>query len=94
MSNECPGRFRCHGPASWCNGCGDVDLICDDPQCDSHSRGAEREARYLTAKAEVARIDAELKSAERVLAEAVQDWVRWQTGNPVMVMRKQKASVK
>jgi hypothetical protein len=41
--------------------------------------------------AETARIAAELKSAEAALFEATQDWVRWQTGNPVMVMRKLKA---
>jgi len=93
VSNECTGRFRCHGPVVWCDVCGDVDLVCDDPNCDAHERGSEREKHYLESLANFHRKEAELKSAEKILAEAAQNWLRWKKGNPVMVLRSQKASV-
>lgn len=85
--SDCPGRFKCHGPASWCEKCGDVDLICDDPKCDAHSRGVERENRYVTIYAEWSALRAELASKENELAEASEAWARWRLGNPVMVAR-------
>ena len=38
--SDCPGRFKCHGPVNFCEECGDVDLVCDDPHCMIHWRGA------------------------------------------------------
>jgi len=42
-SSDCPGKLKCHGPASWCDQCGDVDQICDDPECMVHLRMDELE---------------------------------------------------
>lgn len=31
------GSSGCHGPAGWCDDCGDVDDVCDAyPNCDAH----------------------------------------------------------
>lgn len=92
MSIECPGRFRCHGPASWCPECGDVDLICDDPHCDVHLRGAEREARCHVAKMDFDRAWVAMREAEQSLIAASTALGRWREGHPVMVSRKPKAS--
>lgn len=36
--NYCPGPRACHGPMKWCDLCGDVSAVCDDPACDQHPR--------------------------------------------------------
>lgn len=87
MNENCPGRFKCHGPASWCDQCGGVDLICDDPKCDVHARGLEREWLVKQLRGEFAAISAEYESKRRELEEAERSYRRWQTGNPVMVCR-------
>lgn len=46
--DDCPGEGKCHGPASWCNVCGDVDVICDDPACAMHARIEEMEEEFRT----------------------------------------------
>jgi hypothetical protein len=33
---DCPGEGKCHGAATWCDICGDVDETCDDLDCDVH----------------------------------------------------------
>jgi len=85
--SDCPGRFKCHGPSGWCDECGDVDLICDDSRCDVHKRGGERfdelqeaEARLLSAKTAFEHATKEHEAARRA-------YERWQTGNPVMVIK-------
>lgn len=89
--NGCPGRFKCHGPASFCPECGDVDLICDDPRCDVHARGNERERDVKRLRMEFARTNDENESKRRELIAAVEKWERWRDGNPVMVARKETA---
>lgn len=32
----CEGEGTCHGSQSWCDCCGDVTWVCDDPSCDHH----------------------------------------------------------
>lgn len=85
--SDCPGRFKCHGPASWCDECGDVDLICDDPNCEAHARGMERLADAKRLRSEFAAIDADHRSKRKELDEAEALFKRWETGNPVMVGR-------
>lgn len=86
--SDCLGRHKCHGPASWCDECGDVDLVCDDPNCDAHPRGCERLARYRKAIVEVDRLNAELAAATKELDYAEQQWVRYCRGNVFMVARE------
>jgi hypothetical protein len=85
---ECPGRHKCHGPVSFCDECGDVDLICDDPCCDVHSRGHEREAAWIKARNERDAAEAIAEDARKIASEKLASWVRWRNGNPVMVARK------
>jgi len=90
-NQDCPGRFKCHGPAGWCNDCGDVDLICDDPRCCVHQRGSD-----IQLQLEIAFRDKE--TAWREYGEALARWQhlrrmmdRWESGNPVMVSRANPA---
>jgi len=87
--SDCPGWLKCHGPTSWCPDCGDVDLICDDPNCDNpyHARASEREANLRAAQLEYSRIEAELRAAGKELDAAERAYLRYHTGNPVMVCR-------
>lgn len=41
---DCPGPGKCHGCLSWCDNCGDVDMVCDDPNCSAHDRLEEVQA--------------------------------------------------
>ena len=84
---ECPGRGKCHGPQNWCPECGDVDLVCDDPQCDVHLRGEERLARLRAAKIALDRTEADYNVAQRNHAEAEKAFQRWEFGNSFMVSR-------
>lgn len=34
----CEGTGKCHGSMGWCDRCGDVSKVCDDPACDAHPR--------------------------------------------------------
>lgn len=38
VAAECPGEGACHGPMKWCEVCGDVARVCDDPHCEQHAR--------------------------------------------------------
>jgi hypothetical protein len=53
MADECPGNGKCHGPVKWCANCGEVDLVCDDPNCMQHERLAEKRRRKELAKREM-----------------------------------------
>jgi len=86
--SDCPGRFKCHGPASWCDQCGDVDLICDDPACEAHARGVERQEMFRKAAAALEQAEVEFRAAQRRYDAAKAHLSRWETGNPVMVARK------
>ena len=86
-SSDCPGRFKCHGPSGWCDACGDVDLVCDDPKCDAHSRGEERRKRMETARAAMETAEREFDRCKKQYYETAADYRRWKEGNPVMVAR-------
>lgn len=89
-SSDCPGRFKCHGPASWCDVCGDVDLICDDPRCEMHmhQRFTERQAARDKAYAEYLDACARWREANKAYEDAKEHLERYTTGNPVMVARR------
>lgn len=37
LAQKCTtGEGRCHGTLVWCDWCGDVTEMCDDPRCDAH----------------------------------------------------------
>lgn len=41
-ADACPDAGSCHGAMKWCDRCGDVRDLCDDPICDAHYKpGAE-----------------------------------------------------
>ena len=86
-SSDCPGRFKCHGPASWCDHCGDVDLVCDDPNWEAHARGEERMAKYRRLYEEFGSLVSETDSKRKEMMMALDEWNRWNNGNPVMVAR-------
>jgi len=87
--SDCPGRFKCHGPASWCDKCGDVDLICDDPKCDIHLRTMELVIMEATAAKKMDEAHAAYREASKEWAEASAKLTRFKTGNVVMVARNQ-----
>jgi hypothetical protein len=91
--DNCPGRFKCHGPASWCDQCGDVGLVCDDHLCVVHSRGNERRAKVDLLRAEFAVTNARNEDKRKELIEAVRELEEWRRGNPVMVARQCRTSV-
>jgi hypothetical protein len=88
--DDCPGRFRCHGLASWCPKCGEVDLVCDDPNCDFHARLAEKIAARTRLRRDYEEKAADARKADRLLADAERDLQRHMTGNPVMAPRTKK----
>lgn len=86
-TTDCPGRFKCHGPAGWCDECGDVDLVCDDPECDVHLRGKEVTDILKKATLELAEACTILADAEKKFDEAKAHYDRFQAGNVVMCAR-------
>ncbi len=88
--NDCPGRHKCHGPASWCNECGDVDLVCDDPRCEVHARGEERRALVNRLRAEFAETYAANEAKLKELIEALYQLKQWTHGIPVMAGRESR----
>jgi hypothetical protein len=87
-SSDCPGRHKCHGPASWCDTCAtEVDLVCDDPNCEVHARGDERRREEAKARLEYAEALAESNAKQRAWLESLASLQRWAMGNPVMVAR-------
>jgi len=86
-SSDCPGRFKCHGCSGWCDVCGDVDLICDDPKCDAHDRGSEREKAWREASLRLSDAEYAYLAAKKEELAARRHWERWKTGHPVMVAR-------
>jgi hypothetical protein len=89
MSNktECPGRFKCHGSATWCDVCGDVDLVCDDPKCQMHIRLSDREAAERIARLAMEEAEHELKMRRQEHEETVRALRRHRNGNARMVAR-------
>ena len=85
--SDCPGRFKCHGPASWCDQCGDVDLVCNDPRCDVHKRGQELEEDELKARVALGYANAEYQMRLREHQAANRKLIRYRTGNVIMVAR-------
>lgn len=88
--SDCPGRHKCHGPANWCDECGDVDLVCDDPRCEVHLRGKERLEKVQKLKPKCDEAAMVLRSLERELHDAERELQRYRTGNVVMVARCEK----
>lgn len=43
----CPGEGKCHGPMAWCERCGSVANVCDDPRCDTHAAYCETCGSYI-----------------------------------------------
>ena len=86
--SDCPGRIKCHGPASWCPECGDVDLVCDDPNCEVHARFAELERAELQARLNMDNAKYHYQTTCKAWAEASAKLHRFKTGNVVMVARK------
>lgn len=84
----CPGRFKCHGPISWCDECGDVDLVCDDPNCEQHLRLDEKKKRMVELEHRFAELDAEHRSLKAELEEAKFAYLYHRNRNSVMVGRK------
>lgn len=85
---ECPGRFKCHGPASWCDQCGDVDLVCDDPRCMVHARFKERQRKRDDAFMAWMFAQKAEEEARRAYHDAAAELERYTQGNPVMVARR------
>lgn len=88
MSTECPGKLKCHGPASWCNECGDVDLVCDDPNCEVHLRFGELKCAEKSARLAMDAAHEEYKVRSRAWDKANEKLRRFTRGNVVMVARK------
>jgi len=90
-SQKCPGRFRCHGPASWCWHCGEVDLHCDDPDCNVHLRLQEKvqQLEVLNVKVRVAEDD--LNTFSQLRDEVQRSIRRHLAGAAVMIPRGTKA---
>lgn len=86
---DCPGRFKCHGPASWCEECGDVDLTCDDPACMAHDRGEERWERLLLARIAHQNALTAARETAKELEDASRRYWRWKIGPGIMVGREQ-----
>lgn len=81
MNDEkCPGDGRCHGPMQWCSWCGDVDLVCDFPECDCHPRIRQVTEEMHSANKAVWRLKQDLLYAERRLQEAQEKLKRYMNG--------------
>lgn len=91
---DCPGRFKCHGPASWCNECGDVDLVCDDPKCEVHLRSFELVCMEAAAAKKMDEAHAAYKAATKEWADISAKVIRFQTGNVFMVARSQPERIR
>lgn len=89
-SSDCPGKFKCHGPASWCDKCGNVDLICDDPNCEQHLRWGEKQQIARNAEAEYQSAQYEADRLRRIADAARRAFIRHDTGPAVMVGRLEK----
>lgn len=88
--DDCPGRFKCHGPANFCSTCGDVSLVCDDPVCDAHQRGEERRLFLANARHEFTMAKEHFNCCKRRMDEAEEAMRQYENGNVVMVARKKK----
>jgi len=45
---ECPDSASCHGAMKWCDHCGDVRALCDDPNCGVHQPETEGKVKPET----------------------------------------------
>lgn len=86
-SDDCPGPGRCHGPASWCDVCGDVDLICDDPACFIHDRLDELEKRRDEAFERYHHLGELRERAGKEYVEAAEKLRLYKQGKPRIVPR-------
>jgi len=67
LMTECPGEGQCHGCLSWCDLCGDVDHVCDYPECSRHLREEEVEAQLAETERDLAALAAAHASLEAEL---------------------------
>lgn len=91
-SSDCPGEGKCHGPASWRDVCGDVDLVCDDPRCDAHDRLPDLEADRIAALEIVREIQRRYEDAKKDLREAEARIFQHKRGGAKMVARSRNAN--
>lgn len=82
---ECPGDGRCHGCMQWCSNCGDVDLTCDAPECDSHPRIEDVVVEVCACQWSVKRLERELEQARKELIEVNNRLAHYQRGPYRMV---------
>lgn len=90
-SSDCPGRWKCHGPASYCAMCGDVDLVCDDPECDVHMRTDELRTACDKSRERFNKASKEYESAKKELRYYSDKVFRHVFGNVVMVARGKRS---
>ena len=86
--SDCPGHGKCHGPVNFCSECGDVDLVCDDPECQSHSRYDEKAVAAQDARATFLLAERDYRYARLMLERCERELRRHRNGNPLMCARK------
>lgn len=72
-SSDCPGKGKCHGPANWCDRCGDVYRICDSPGCHAHSTVEQLEKVAKNAREEWQELHRKATDAMLALRDAEHD---------------------
>jgi hypothetical protein len=66
----CADEGRCHGSLAWCDICGDVKMLCDDPACDLH-----RERRQEALDEAAYRIGVDTGDLKKI-PDAIQEQIR------------------
>jgi hypothetical protein len=87
-SFDCPGNGKCHAPGMWCDCCGDVSLVCDDPACMAHDRIEEVHAKLDTALERCKSLKEELAEAESEMEDFLSLLIKHVFGKVNMVARK------
>lgn len=90
---ECPGEGRCHGCLKWCSYCGDCDLMCDDPECDTHKRIEEIQRDFRYSQIEVSNAERELETARKNHQETKETLDRYKRGPIQMVPRGKRINI-
>lgn len=87
-SFDCPGSGKCHAPGMWCDCCGDVTLVCDDPACMAHDRIEEIHAKLDTALERCKGLKKELVEAESEMEDFLSLFIKYAFGKVNMTPRK------
>jgi hypothetical protein len=85
--DDCPGRLRCHGAASFCSSCGDVTGVCDDPECDQHLRIEELRIMERDSRQDFEKLRGEFEYAQRIYQDARSKLIDALRSHRVMVPR-------